>query len=264
MTFRDLHRPGDPFVLVNVWDLGTARMAAALGAQALATSSAAHAFTMGRGDGGTITRDEALAHAQEIVAATDLPVNGDFENGFGDDPDTCAETVRLAAEAGLAGIGIEDTNLAESTHYPFDLTVERIRAAAASARALSGDFVLTARADGVMEGTYGITEAIARIKAFAEAGADCLYVPMPETADDLRTILGATDVPVNVLASGPWAATTRDAFADLGAARISLGAALSRAGLQTIHDALRAMLDGGDFSPLGRALPGDEVERVLG
>ena len=110
-SFRQMHRPGDPFILANAWDAGSAKMLVALGAQAIATSSAAHAFTLGRPDMGTLTRDEALAHAQDLVAAVNVPVSGDFENGFGEAPDTCAETVRLAAEAGLAGICIEDTAL---------------------------------------------------------------------------------------------------------------------------------------------------------
>ena len=138
MSFRDLHKPGDPFILANAWDAGSARMLAALGAEAIATSSAAHAFTLGRPDGGTVTRDEALAHAQDIVAAVNVPVSGDFENGFGHSPDECAETVRLAAEVGLAGISIEDAAVPDDKAYPFGEAVERIRAAAAAARALDG------------------------------------------------------------------------------------------------------------------------------
>jgi len=177
-SFRDLHQSGNPFILANVWDAGSARMLAGLGAKALATSSAAHAFTLGRPDGGTVTLDEALTHAQEIVAATTLPVQGDFENGFGDDPETCAETVKLAAEVGLAGICIEDTALPSEEPYDFDLAVERIKAAVSAARALPSDFVLTARADGVLMGGYDTDEAIKRLKAFCAVGADCLYAPM--------------------------------------------------------------------------------------
>jgi len=153
-AFRALHIPGDPFILGNAWDAGSAKMLAALGAPAIGTSSAAHAFTLGRPDGGTVTRDEALAHAADLVAAVDVPVSGDFENGFGDSPEDCAETVRLAAEAGLAGISIEDCDFTNGTHYAHDLAVDRIAAAAAAARALPRDFVLCARADGVMNGTY--------------------------------------------------------------------------------------------------------------
>ncbi len=205
MTFRDLHRKGDPFILANAWDAGSARMLAALGAPAIATSSAAHAFTLGRPDGGTVTRDEALAHAEALVAAVSVPVSGDFENGFAHDPDGVAETVRLAAEVGLAGISIEDAALPDNKAYTRDEAVERIRAAVSAARALPRDFVLVARADGVMNGHYDIDEALARIRAFDEAGADCLYVPLPKTVDDLKRVIAATEKPVNVLVAGPYA-----------------------------------------------------------
>lgn len=174
MTFRDLHQTGNPFILANAWDIGSAKMLARLGAKAIATSSAAHAFTLGRADMGTISRDESLSHAQNLIAAVKIPVSGDFENGFGDDPDTCAQTVRLAGEIGLAGISIEDVALPATNAYDFALSVERIRAAAAAARSLPNDFVLVARADGVMNGRYDINEAMRRIKACEDAGADCL------------------------------------------------------------------------------------------
>ncbi|MEO1116218.1 MAG: isocitrate lyase/phosphoenolpyruvate mutase family protein, partial [Pseudomonadota bacterium] len=180
-------------------DVGSAKMLAGLGAQAIGTSSSAHAFTLGRVDGGTVTRDEALAHAADLVAAVNVPVSGDFENGFGDAPEDCAETVRLSAEVGLAGISIEDTAFPDGSAYPFDLAVERIAAAASAARALAGDFVMVARADGVLNGTYDIEEALKRITAFDEAGADCLYVPFPKSQDDLKRVIAATAKPVNVL-----------------------------------------------------------------
>ena len=261
--FRDLHRPGDPFVLVNVWDAGSARMMAGLGAQALATSSAAHAFTLGRPDGGTITRDEALAHAEAIVAATPLPVQGDFENGFGDAPDECAETVRLSAEVGLAGICIEDTILPGEDAYDFDFAVERIRAAAAAARALPRDFVLTARADGILTGSYDTDEAIRRLQGFAEAGADCLYAPLPPDMDALARIVAAVDRPVNALVAGRFTREPRSAFAAAGVARLSLGSSLARACHRVMIDAGRAMLDAGDFTPLGRSAPSSEVDPLL-
>jgi len=158
-TLRALHRPGDPFILANAWDIGSARMLVSMGARAIATSSAAHAFTLGLPDG-TVTRDQALAHGETLVGALDVPVSGDFENGWGDAPDDVAETVRLAAEAGLAGICIEDTVLAAGTGYDRDLAVERIRAGAAAARALPRDFMFIARADGVMINAYDLPEAL--------------------------------------------------------------------------------------------------------
>ena len=265
MSFRDLHRKGDPFILANAWDAGSARMLAALGAPAIATSSAAHAFTLGRPDGGTVTRDEALAHAQALVAAVNLPVSGDFENGFGHAPEDCAETVRLSAEVGLAGISIEDAALPENRAYPFEEAVERIRAAASAARALPRDFVLVARADGVMNGHYDIDEAIRRIRAFDAAGADCLYVPLPKTLDDLKSVIAATDKPVNVLVAGPvYSLIPRADYAAMGAARLSLGSALARVTHGVIRDTANAMFGSGDFSPLSKAMPGGDVDALLG
>jgi len=261
-AFRALHQPGNPFILANAWDLGSAKMLAALGAQALATSSAAHAFTLGRADG-HITREEALAHAADLVAATPLPVSGDFEDGFGEAPDQVAETVRLAAEAGLAGISIEDYSSVTASAYAFDLAVERIRAAAAAARALNRDFVLVARADGVMNGNYDIAQALARIRAFDAAGADCLYVPMPKSPDDLTQICKATTKPVNALAAGPFTKLTRTQYARIGVARISLGSALARVTHRAIHDAAKAMFDNGDFTPLSHSISGAAVDKFM-
>lgn len=262
-AFRALHQPGNPFILANAWDLGSARLLAGMGAKALATSSAAHAFTMGRPDGGSLTRDEALDHAQHMVAATPLPVSGDFENGFGDDPETCAETVRLAAEVGLAGISIEDTALPGAAPYVFELAVERIRAAAAAARSLSKDFVLVARADGVMNGTYDLAEGLKRIRAFDEVGADCLYIPCPASIDDLRTICASTKKPVNALAVGSFTKLSVQDFANLGVARISLGSALARATHRLMHDAAASMFDNGDFSKLAHGISGAKIDEIM-
>ncbi len=263
-AFRALHRPGDPFILANAWDAGSAKLLAALGAPAIATSSAAHAFTLGRPDLGQVTRDEALAHAQDLVAAVDVPVSGDFENGFGHDPDTVAETVRLAFDAGLAGISIEDMALPDDTAYPRDLAIERIQAAAAAARALPRDFVLVARADGVMHGVYDLDEALARLAGYEAAGADCLYVPVPGSLDAQARICAATTLPVNALVAGDFTQHTRADFAGLGVARLSLGSALARATHRLIVDAGHAMFDTGDFSPLSHSIAGAEVDRLLG
>lgn len=261
-AFRALHQLGNPFVLANAWDIGSARMMAAMGAQAIATSSAAFAFTLGRPDG-DITRDQALAHAQDLVAATPLPVSGDFEDGFGRDPDTVAETVRLAAEAGLAGISIEDNPAPPGAPYDRELAVERIRAASAATRALPRDFVLVARADGVMNGHYDMTEATARIRAFDEAGADCLYVPVPPSFEDLEKICALTDKPVNALAAGPFASYTRDDFARIGVARISLGSALARATQRRLMDAFQEIIEDGSFAMLKKTVSGDTVDDML-
>ena len=253
--FRALHRPGDPFILANAWDAGSARLLAALGAEAIGTTSAGFAFTRGLPDGARITRDAALAHAQDLVAATPLPVSADLENGYAGDPEGVAETVRLACEAGLAGLSIEDTDLPDGGSYPFDLAVERVRAAASTARALPRDVVLVARADGVMNGTYDLAEGLRRLQAFEAAGADCLYLPMPETFQDVALICRSVSRPVNALAAGSFALHSRAAFAQAGVARISLGSALARATHRVIVDAARAMFGEGSFDLLARRAP---------
>lgn len=261
-VFRALHIKGAPFILANVWDRGSALMMQGLGAKALATSSSAYAFTRGKQDG-TLDRDESLAHAQDILGVTSLPVQGDFENGFGDDPDTCAMTVKLAAEIGLAGICIEDVMFPYTDCYDFDLAVARIRAAAAAARGLPHDFVLTARADGVMTGRYDTDEALRRLLAFEAAGADCLYAPMLPDMAAIKRVVAATTAPVNVLTAGKFAAHNVADYAALGVARLSLGSALARVTHAAIHDAATAMFNGGSFAPLTHAMSGAAVEQLL-
>lgn len=252
-AFRALHVPGRPFVLANAWDRGSARLLAGLGAEAIGTTSAGFAFTLGLPDGAGVTRDQALAHAQGLVAATPLPVSADLENGYAEDPGGVAETVRLACEAGLAGLSVEDTDLPGQGAYPFDLAVERIRAAAAQARALPRDLVLVARADGVMTGAYDLAEGIRRLRAFEAAGADCLYLPVPPGMDAVRLICRSVSRPVNALASGAFAGVTWAEFAQAGVARISLGGALARVGQRAVADAARAILGTGSFTGLSRA-----------
>lgn len=260
-AFRTLHQPGNPFILANAWDAGSAQVLAALGAQAIGTTSAGHAFTIGLPDLGRISRDASLAHAETLVAATKLPVSGDFENGYGDDPDTVAQTVRLAAEVGLAGCSIEDMAYPDTTPYEQDFAIERIRAAVATARALPRDFVLVARADGVMHGAYDVDEAIARIKGFEAAGADCVYVPILPDLATLKQVCNAVSIPVNVLAAGPLGSVHRSKLAKAGAARISVGAALARVTHKALYDAAKPMLEG-DFTGLG-GIDGDVVDALL-
>lgn len=262
-TFREMHVPGNPFILANAWDAGSAKMLVAMGARAIATSSAAYAFTLGLPDGGNVSRDDSLAHAQDLMAAVDVPVSGDFEDGFGPAPEDCARTVTLAGEIGLAGICIEDTIGASERFYDFDLAVERIRAASSAARALKKDFFFVARADGVMTGGYDMSEAIRRIQAFDEAGADGLYVPLPPSLDDLKRVVGATSKPVNVLAAGPFAKHSMADYAAAGVARISLGSALARVTHRVIHETADAMFQSGDFSPLTKAMGGHKVDALL-
>ena len=262
-AFHDLHQSGC-FVIPNPWDRGSARMMAALGAKALATSSAAHAFTLGRPDMGSVSREEALAHAADLIAATDLPVSGDFENGFGDSPDTVAETVRLAAEVGLSGISVEDTQMVPgSPAYAFELAVERIRAGVAAARALGRPFVFCARADGVMNGSYDLSEGIRRLRAYEAAGADLLYLPVPPGRAELTQVLAAVTKPVNALAAGPLKAMTVADLAAMGVRRISTGSQIARLTHAAIRDSVSAMLGQGSFAPLAGTASGDEIDALL-
>ncbi len=257
--FRDLHIPGNPLVMLNPWDIGSAKVMEQLGAKALATTSSGYGFTQGLADGGQITREMALQHAAEICTAVELPVNGDFENGFGDSPDTVAETVRLAADAGLAGVSIEDTVVPDTSAYPFDVAVARIEAAVSAAR-ISG-IVLTARADGWLQKSYDQKEALRRCEAFAEAGADVIYAPAVDT--ETTRSLAKTGTPVNLLAAGKMRDLTSAEIGELGVARISIGGGLARVTHQLILDAARAMLDQGDFTILKGAASVAEVEALL-
>jgi 2-methylisocitrate lyase-like PEP mutase family enzyme len=262
--FADLHARGC-FVIPNPWDAGSARMMAALGAKALATTSAGFAFTLGRPDMGHVTRDEALSHAADIVAATDLPVTGDFENGFGDSPDFVAETIKLAKEAGLSGCSIEDTMMTDGNPaYEFDLAVERIKAAANAAANLSGEpFILCARADGVMNGTYEMDEAIRRIRAFEAAGANLLYIPLLPDIAALRRVVAAVGKPVNALAAGPLAKHDVAEIASAGARRISVGSMVSRITHAAIRDSVSEMLGKGSFGSFRNAASGTEIDALL-
>jgi len=262
-AFRALHQRGNPFVLANAWDVGSAKLLAGLGAQAIGTTSAGYGFTQGIPDMGYLTRDQSLAHAADLVSATPLPVSGDFENGFGDDPDTVAETIRLACEAGLAGCSIEDTRLPTHQAYDFDLAVERIKAAASAARALPRDFVLVARADGIMNHQYDIDEALKRLQAFEAVGADCLYAPMTASFGDLMRICANTTAPVNVLAAGDYAGFSRAQYADISVARISLGSALSRYMHQAVITGASQIFDDGDFSALAKGARGNDIDHLL-
>ena len=262
-AFHDLHQSGC-FVIPNPWDIGSAKMMAALGAKALATSSAAHAFTLGRSDLGGVTRDEALAHAEDLIAATNLPISGDFENGFGDSPDEVAETVRLSGEVGLSGISVEDTQMVPGNPaYAFDLAVERIKAGVSAARALKRPFIFCARADGVMNGVYDLAEGIRRLQAFEAAGADLLYIPVPPGKAELAQILASVRKPVNALAAGPLKQLTVAELATMGVRRISTGSQIARLTHAAIREATGAMLDHGSFAPLMATANGDDIDALL-
>lgn len=263
MSFRSLHVPGQPFILANAWDLGSARVLAALGARAIATSSAAHAFTLGLHDLGEVSRVQSLAHAAELARSVPIPVSADCENGYGHNPQAVAQTIAEAANAGLAGASIEDMALPGHEPYPFSEAVARIEAAAAAARNAPGDFVLTARADGVMHGCYDLAEAIRRLQAFERVGADVLYVPLPGSLEDLGLICRSVSAPVNALAAGPLARLQLADLAAAGVARLSLGASLARVTHRALVDCARRLLEHGEFAALGHSISGDEVERLI-
>ncbi len=231
-AFKALHEQPGIFVIPNPWDAGSAKMLANLGFAALATTSAGLAFSLGKPDGeGVITREETLDNAKTIIAATHLPVAADLENGYGDDPATCAATILLAAEAGLVGGSIEDaTGNPADPIYSFDLAVERIRAAVQAARSLPFPFMLTARAENFLHGRPDLEDTLLRLKAFAEAGADVLYAPGLTTATEIAAVVKAVaPKPVNVVMGLNAAAFSVDALAALGVKRISLGSTLARA-----------------------------------
>ncbi len=262
-SFRELHQPGNPFILANAWDVGSAKLFAALGAKAIATTSAGHAFTLGVKDMGHISLEQTLKHSSDLIAATPLPVSGDFENGYGHSPETVAATIQAAGDIGLAGCCIEDTALPDKTPYDFSLAVERIEAAMDAAQSLEKDFVLTARADGVMNGQYNTQEAIRRIQAFESVGADVLYVPLPPSMQDLERICQSVNTPVNALAAGDFAKQTLADFANIGAARVSLGSALARVTHAAIVNSSKVMFEQGDFSSFLLGVGGDEIERLF-
>jgi len=244
--FRSLHQHSGIFVIPNPWDAGSAKMLAALGFKALATTSAGLAFSLGKTDGeGAVSREEALDNARAIVAATSLPVSADLENGYGDDPDTCAKTILLAAAAGLVGGSIEDaTGRAEEPIYPFELALERVMVAVKAARSLSFPFTLTARAENLIHGRPDLKDTIKRLEAFADAGADVLFAPGLNTPDEIEAVVKAVaPKPVNIVLSAGIAHLSLDQIAALGVKRLSLGSAFARAaygaflgGAEEIHN----------------------------
>jgi 2-methylisocitrate lyase-like PEP mutase family enzyme len=262
-SFRALHQRDGVFVIPNPWDVGTARLLAGLGFEALATTSAGYAFSVGQRDN-TIGRERMLSHAAEIVGATDLPVSADLENGFGDGPKTVAETIRLAAAAGLAGASIEDaTNRAGSPVYDAGLAAERVRAAAEAARSLGFPFTLTARAENQIAGRPDLADTIRRLQAYQEAGADVLYAPGLANADEVAAVVRAVDRPVNVLVPLPRARTSVAELAALGVRRVSVGSALSRAALGAFLRAAREIREQGTFSFAADAVPYRDISALF-
>jgi 2-methylisocitrate lyase-like PEP mutase family enzyme len=260
--FRQLHEEST-FIIPNPWDIGSARILAGLGFQALATSSAASAAANGKRDGG-LTRDEALAHARTIVDAVDLPVSADLEGGFGDAPEAVAETVRRAAEVGLVGCTIEDsTRNQDKPLYDFALAVERIAAGVEAARALPFPFMLTARTHNFLYANPSLDETIRRLKAFENAGADVLFAPgLPDIAS-VRKACAAVSKPFNFMVGIPGKSFSVAELSAAGVKRISLATSLYRAAMTGFLDAIREVKDTGEFRFVERVVATTELTKLM-
>ena len=259
--FQALHASEGAFIIPNPWDAGTARLLQGLGFKALATTSAGFAFSLARADGQP-TLEEKLAHCRAITAATDIPVNVDFEDGFAADPETVAANVTRLLDTGIAGCSIEDFNRQRQSLYEFDLAVERVAAAKAAIEASGMPVLLTARCENLLRGVQDRDDTIARLQAFEAAGADVLYAPGITSLDDLATVTGAVSKPFNVLGVMIPGATLAD-FAAAGAKRVSVGSALTWAALKPVLDAGRAMIDEGDFSWISALASGRDIAALM-
>jgi 2-methylisocitrate lyase-like PEP mutase family enzyme len=250
-AFRALHE-GEPFVIPNPWDAGSAKILAGLGFKALATTSSGFAFTLGRLDG-SVTLEEIVAHVGVLSEATDLPVSVDLENGYGPAPADAALAITRVGEAGAVGGSIEDYDRDDGELYALEPAVERIAAAAEAAGSFDFPFILTARAENHLRGNPDLEDTIARLQAFADAGADVLYAPGLISADEIKTVCDAVSKPVNVLAFSQLGLTFAE-IADAGAQRVSVGGGLTWAATDGLIEAAERIIDKGDFS--GTATPG--------
>lgn len=262
--FAELHRRAGTFIIPNPWDVGSARLLAHLGFEALATSSAGYAFSVGKADN-NVGRDDTLAHAAALAAATDLPVSIDLENGFGDAPAFVAETIRLAAATGAVGGSIEDaTERVDDPIYERSLAVARVRAAAEAAHALPYQFMLTARAENYLNGRPDLKDTIERLQMYQEAGADVLYAPGLTDIDDIATLVSSVDRPVNVLMGLKGVKLTVADLANVGVKRISVGSGLSRAALGGFLRAAKEMQEHGTFTFAEDAEPYATLNSIFG
>jgi 2-methylisocitrate lyase-like PEP mutase family enzyme len=244
VEFLDLHRPGEPLLLPNPFDMGSAKVLASLGFRALATTSSGCAATLGRADG-SVTIDEALAHSAAIVAATDLPVSADLEDCFADDPEGVAATVALARQAGLAGCSIEDFSRPSQSLYSTQAAAERVAAAAHAAHSGPVRLVLTARAENYLRGRPDLADTIDRLQAYQAAGADVLYAPGLTRLADISEVVRSVDRPVNVLAMG--AAPPVSELAQAGVSRVSVGGSFAFAAYGALADAATEFLHKGSY-----------------
>jgi 2-methylisocitrate lyase-like PEP mutase family enzyme len=259
-AFRELHEREGAFIIPNPWDAGSAHLLARLGFEALATTSAGFAFSQGKRDY-HVDREAMIAHVGAIAASTELPVSGDLENGFGDEPEAAAETIRLAAAAGLVGGSIEDATKREGDPiYAFDLAVERVRAAAEAARALPFPFTLTARAENYLHGRPDLDDTVRRLHAFEKAGADVLYAPGLTRLEEVAVVVRAVSRPVNVLATAGF---DQAALAELGVKRISVGSALARAAYGGFLRAAEEMRSKGTFRFAEEAVSYRDLSRMF-
>ena len=262
-VFRSLHQRDHAFIIPNPWDLGTVRLLAHLGFEALATTSMGYAFSAGQRDN-TIGRDEMMIHISKIASATDLPVSADLENGFGDAPEFVAETIRLAAAAGVVGGSIEDaTNRPDHPIYEKEHAAERIRAAVAASGALSFTFTLTGRAENYLHGRPDIKDTIARLQAYQEAGADVLYAPGLATKDDIAAVVSSVDRPVNVVMGLQGVQLSLADLSAIGVKRISVGSALCRTALGAFLRAAREMREHGTFTFSKEAASSREISAIF-
>ncbi|MCW2267839.1 Methylisocitrate lyase [compost metagenome] len=265
-AFKALHERDTAFVIPNPWDAGSAKLLASLGFEALATTSAGLAFSLGRPDAeGAMNLGETLDNARAIVDATALPVAADLENGFSDDPKGCAETILQAAQAGLVGGSIEDASgNPDEPIYSFHHAVERVEAAVAAARSLDFPFMLCARAENLLHGRLDLDDTIARLQAFAEAGADVLYAPGLRTAEEIRAVVQAVAPrPVNVLMGLSGVQLSVNQLQDLGVRRISVGSSMARAAYGAFYRAAQEIQDQGSFTFGEQALPFDQLNQLF-
>lgn len=262
-AFRALHERPGAFVIPNPWDAGTARILAVLGFEALATTSAGYAFSVGRlNSSAALTRDEIVTNARAIADATDLPVSADLEDGFGRAPEDCATTIRLAADAGLVGGSIEDaTGNTDAPIYELRLSVERVAAAVAQAR--KSQFLLTARAENFLWGRPDLGDTIKRLQAFAETGADVLYAPGLPSLEAIREVCRSVSKPVNVVMGLKGPAYSVAELAEAGVKRISVGGSFARAALGGFVRAAREVKEKGTFAYAADAIPNADVRRYM-
>lgn len=262
-AFRALHERDGAFIIPNPWDAGTARLLAHMGFEALATTSMGYAFSLGRRDN-TLNRQETIAYASAIASATNLPVSADLENGFGDSPEIVAETIRLAAAAGVVGGSIEDaTGRPDHPIYEIGPAIERVRAAVAAARALPFPFTLTARAENYLHGRPDLGDTIKRLQAYQEVGADVLYAPGLATKDDIAAVVSSVDRPVNVVMGLQGVQLSLDELSAIGVKRVSVGSALCRTALGAFLSAAREMREHGTFSFAGEAVSARDMSAVF-